>query len=142
MILSSTKDKFLSNLKDKQQIINLISQHLSIRGSNTIHANGDADLVIVKTALRMSELCSTTLIGEDPDLLVLFCISTRKKRNGTEFNSEVIRRNQRGLCMIYPCYTILLVQKNVVYYLHYTPLPDVTPLRYIALGKQRCLKSC
>ena len=143
MILSSTKDKFLSNLKNKQQIINLISQQLSIRGSNTIHANGDADLEIVKTALRMSELCSTTLIGEDTDLLVLLLHFYSKERNWNRIQFRSDKEKSRGLCMIYPCYTILLVRKYVVYYLHYTPLPDVTPLlRYIALGKQRCFKRC
>ena len=41
------------------------------KGFDVIQAEGDADVDIVKTAINMSALRPTTLIGEDTDLLDL-----------------------------------------------------------------------
>ena len=65
------KDYFLSNGLNKYALIQLISGRLREKGCHTIQAEWDADLDIVKAAIAMSAYKSTTLIGEDTDLLVL-----------------------------------------------------------------------
>ena len=65
------KDDFLSSGMNKHALIKLISGRLREKGCHTIQAEGDADLDIVKAAIAMSAYKSTTLIGEDTDLLVL-----------------------------------------------------------------------
>ena len=65
------KDDFLSNGSNKHALIQLISGRLREKGCHTIQAEGDADLDVVKAAVAMSAYKSTTLIGEDTDLLVL-----------------------------------------------------------------------
>ena len=68
---SGKMDDFLSNGMNKHALINLISGRLREKGCHTIQAEGDAELDIVKAAVAMSAYKSTTLIGEDTDLLVL-----------------------------------------------------------------------
>ena len=51
------------------------------KGCHIIHAEGDADVDIAKATVTMSSYSSTTLIGEDTDLLVLlhYYYATRLK---------------------------------------------------------------
>ena len=65
------KEDFLSNVENKQSLINLISQRMKDRGCHVIQSKGDADVEIVKAAVSMSSNKSTSVIGEDTDLLVL-----------------------------------------------------------------------
>jgi len=65
------KDAFLSRASNKQGLIDLISDELRKRACTVINATGDADVDIVKAAVESSRRRSTTLIGEDTDLLVL-----------------------------------------------------------------------
>ena len=44
------KDNFLSNPKNKQRFLSILSKALQNVGCITHHANGDADHLIVKTA--------------------------------------------------------------------------------------------
>ena len=60
------KDDFLSNAMNKSQ--DICGRRDVIP---SIQAEGEADLGIVKAAVAMSAYKSTTLIGEDTDLLVL-----------------------------------------------------------------------
>ena len=70
MLFKGKKDHFLSNLKNKRRLINLIRNEL--KGCNvTYSSKGDADVDIVKTTLKASEFIDTTLVGEDTDLLIL-----------------------------------------------------------------------
>ena len=74
MTLKLKKESFLSNKTNKQQFIKLLSSKLQDSRIETIHSTGDADLLIVQTAISISENSSTTVvIGEDTDLLVLLC---------------------------------------------------------------------
>ena len=65
------KEDFLSNSENKQAMIDLIAKCLQQKGCHVIQAEGDADVDIVKAAVSMCEYKSTTLIGEDTDLLIL-----------------------------------------------------------------------
>ena len=61
----------MSRDSNKQGLIYLISDELQKQDCIVINAPGDADVDIVKAAVEASSHHSTTLIGEDTDLLVL-----------------------------------------------------------------------
>ena len=65
MILDIKKEKFLSNKKNKQKLLE--------QGYDVHSAKEDADFLIVLTAVQLAENLSTVLIGDDTDLLVLLC---------------------------------------------------------------------
>ena len=71
--LQIKKEEFLANRENKQRFINILSKELEKAGCCCFHANEDADLMIVKTALNSSNKIDTILTGEDTDLLVLLC---------------------------------------------------------------------
>ena len=73
MSVTLQKDNFLSNPKDKQRFLSMLSTVLQNVGCITHHANGDADLLIVKTAVESARMSTTVLVGDDTDLLVLLC---------------------------------------------------------------------
>ena len=65
------REEFLSRNANKQSPIHLISEELRKIGCMVINAAGDADVDIAKAAIDASHRQTTTLIGEDTDLLVL-----------------------------------------------------------------------
>ena len=73
---------------NKQALINLIGDRLQRRGCHVIHAEGDADLDIAKAAITMSLSKSTTLIGEDTDLLVLLLYHSPEECKDLYFRSD------------------------------------------------------
>ena len=73
MSVTLKKDNFLSNPKNKQRFLLMLSKTLQHVGCVTHHANGDADLLIVKTAVESARTSTTVLVGDDTDLLVLLC---------------------------------------------------------------------
>ncbi|WAR13570.1 hypothetical protein MAR_027750 [Mya arenaria] len=81
------KELFLSNTENKQNFINMLSAHLSQSGCHTSHAEADADLLIVKTAIRAAEHSQVVVIGEDTDLLVLLCFYANSDANNIFFTS-------------------------------------------------------
>ena len=71
MVIKSRKEKFLSNEVNKQGFINLLSEKLEKAGCTTVHAEGDADVLIVTRAVEYAQTTDTILVGDDTDLLVL-----------------------------------------------------------------------
>ena len=70
----SNKTAFLSNKTNKQNLIKLLSVHLEEAGISVEHAGdeGDADVVIVKKALEISENQQPVhVIADDADILIL-----------------------------------------------------------------------
>ena len=67
MLVTLKKDEFLSNQVNKQKFINLLSENLEHAGYSTRHAKGDADVMIVDTAITKARDQTTVLIGEDTD---------------------------------------------------------------------------
>ena len=63
----------LSNPENKQCFLLMLSEALQNIGCETHHANGDADLLIVKTAVESARANTMVLVGYDIDLLVLLC---------------------------------------------------------------------
>ena len=64
---SGKKKTFITNRRNKQAFINLLSHKLNIAGIQTSHAIGDADLLIVLTPVRCSMSRHTVLVGDDTD---------------------------------------------------------------------------
>lgn len=71
MKLTTTKDEFLSCQGNKSRFIKRVGNHLEQKGYEIIHAQGDADLLIVQTAITKSKIKKTVVIGEDTGLLCL-----------------------------------------------------------------------
>ena len=71
MKIVKSKEEFLRNHKNKQRFINLLAERLANSGCKVLHAQDDADVLVVQTAVSCAETSSTTLIGNDTDLLVL-----------------------------------------------------------------------
>lgn len=93
-IFNGKKDEFLSNGHNKQRLINLISEKLKEHGCKVINTDGDADYHIVKAAIAASETQTTTLIGEDTDLLILLLYHMDPDRKTLYFRSDNKSRKQ------------------------------------------------
>lgn len=87
-IFSGNKEDFLSRDCNKQKMIHLISQTLRDEGCEVINAPGDADVEIVKNAVQSAVTRSTTLIGEDTDLLVLLLFYAKATDKDLYFRSD------------------------------------------------------
>ena len=73
MRMTAKKDVFLANVNNKHNFINMLSGYLQHSGCQTNHAQGNADLLIVQTAVQSVTTENTVLVGDDTDLIVLFC---------------------------------------------------------------------
>ena len=93
MLAKLKKEDFLSNKENKQKFINLLSGKLELSGSTTLHAEGDADLLIVQTAIQSAQSVATVLIGDDTDLLVLLCYHADVTANELFFKPEPKQRS-------------------------------------------------
>ena len=70
-VLKIKKQDFLANKVNKQRFIFVLGDVLQQAGFYIEHAQGDADLHIVKAAIGSAGTQDTVLIGDDTDLLVL-----------------------------------------------------------------------
>jgi hypothetical protein len=89
MVMKSKKETFLSNNINKQRFIGLLSERLEEVGCETHHATGDADVLIVQTAVRAAANSQTILVGDDTDLLVLLCFHVQEDSCDIFFKPEV-----------------------------------------------------
>ena len=87
-IFSGKKEDFLSRDCNKQKMIDLISQTLRDEGCEVNNAPGDADVEIVKAAVQSAVTRSTTLIGEDTDLLLLLLFYAKATEKDLYFRSD------------------------------------------------------
>ena len=71
MTFTGKRDEFLKNKSNKSRIIDMINRCLTARGCRVQQATGDADVDIVLASVAASRICSTTVIGEDTDLVPL-----------------------------------------------------------------------
>ena len=72
MLLSVKKNSFLRNTRNKNQLIKLICKKLHSNDIVSIQAEGDADFLIVKTAMDFVNDGKTTVVAaEDTDVLVM-----------------------------------------------------------------------
>ena len=71
-IVTSKKDEFLQNKHNKGQLIHLLMNRLSAAGIKTSQSEGDADTLIVKTALvAANRQKPTVVVSADTDILML-----------------------------------------------------------------------
>lgn len=77
MKVTLKKDNFLANPNNKKRFINMLSRFLQEDNCATYHAEGNADVLIVKTAVESARERNTVFVGNDTDLLALLCFYTR-----------------------------------------------------------------
>ena len=75
----------------------MLSRFLEDKRYTTMHAESDADLLIVMTAVEYSEHRDVVVIGEDTDLLVLLCYHANLEYHKICFKSELKQRTSKGL---------------------------------------------
>ncbi|KAA0197500.1 hypothetical protein HAZT_HAZT003632 [Hyalella azteca] len=85
---TTKKEQFLTNASKKQKFLNMLSQKLVSAGCHVLQAEGDADVLIAKTAVECANECSTTVIGEDTDLLILLIFSTNPESEALYLHSN------------------------------------------------------
>jgi len=78
----------LAKKNNKAQLISLIAAEMRKANCIVITAEGDADLEIVRAAVCASEHTTTTLIGEDTDLLVLLLHHATSENRGLYYRSD------------------------------------------------------
>ena len=88
MKVTPKKDNILANPKNKQRVINTLIHFLQENNCPTYHAEGDADVLIVKTAVESARDRNTVLVGDDTDLLVLLCFYTHSDSLELYFKPE------------------------------------------------------
>jgi hypothetical protein len=87
------QEEFLSLGSNKQKLIKLIREEMVNRGCTVIQTEGDADVVIAKTAVNSALEHPTTLIGEDTDLLILLLHFSDADGKPLYFKSDNQSRN-------------------------------------------------
>ena len=92
-----SKENFLSNESNKQRFINVLSNALLEAGIETHHASGDADCMIVSTALSKATQCPVAVVGRDTDLLVLLLYHFEPNISNVYFASGVRVWDIRGV---------------------------------------------
>ena len=142
MIMKSKKEAFLSNKDNKQRFIKLLSDRLEEVGCTTHHADGDADVLIVQTAVQSADRRKTILVGDDTDLLVLLCFLVKHGSHEIFFRPELkagAKKNSR-------CWNIKQVQGvlrrstcNNLLFVHAILGCDTTS-RVFSIGKGLALK--
>ncbi|KAF4529942.1 hypothetical protein B566_EDAN016853 [Ephemera danica] len=82
MLASVEQGRFLRNPCNKIRLISFLAEALQTAGHVVKHAENDADLLIVQTAIDMSP-CGEhiTVVGNDTDLLVLFIHHVKSVNN-------------------------------------------------------------
>jgi len=79
---------------EKWALINIISGRLRDKGCNVINCEGDADCEVMHPPIEASEYGSTTLIGEDTDLLVFLLYYMKPDNKSLFFHSDKKSTNQ------------------------------------------------
>ncbi|KAH3797360.1 hypothetical protein DPMN_150940 [Dreissena polymorpha] len=75
-------------------MITLISTALTIRGCNIFVSPVGADIDIVKATGEISRHCTTTLIGEDTDLLILLLHYSKMYHKTIYFRSDINKQSK------------------------------------------------
>ena len=73
MQVTQKKEVFLANKRNKEKFLQMLTEYLKLVECPVLHAEGDADRLIVEMAVKSSSTTDTILVGDDTDLLVLLC---------------------------------------------------------------------
>ena len=122
MALQTKKEEFLSNKHNKhnkQRFIALLAQRLEHAGCEIHQASGNADVLIMQTALTSAAKEETVQVGDDTDLLVLLIYHAKNVRHNVFFKPETRRAGQKGnRCWNIPAMRALLgsvVTNNIIF---------------------------
>ena len=92
MVLQTKKDEFLSNTKNKQRFINMLGFRLEAIGCQVHHAKGDADVLVVETAVACAEKNDTVVVADDTDILVLLIHHASQVRHNIWFKPNAKKK--------------------------------------------------
>lgn len=98
MTLQTKKEEFLSNTQNKQRYIDMLGNRLETAGCKVHYAHGDADLLVVKTAVISAEQIDTVVIVDDTDILVLLIHHAGQSNNNIWFQPNVKKSKKRQRC--------------------------------------------
>ena len=87
-------ENFLSEPRNKHEFIYHVANELQKLKCNVIQAEGDADVDIVRAAIEKAKTQSTTLIGEDTDLLILLLHYADENSKDLYFRSDKKLKNK------------------------------------------------
>lgn len=98
MKASVDQQTFLSNMKNKSQFITLLSHYLKADGQIVNNSTGDADTMIVASALQFAaQGNTTTVVADDTDVLVLLMYHWKENMADVYFQSEPKKSQKKGL---------------------------------------------
>ena len=138
MAHQTKKEESFSNKHNKQRFIALLSQRLEHAGYEIHQARGDADVLIVQTALISAAKKEPVLVGDDTNLLVILIYHAKNVRYNVFFRPETRRTSQKGnICCNIPAIRTHLgsVVTNNIMFLHAIHGCDTTSGVY-GLGKK------
>ena len=78
----------LSTLTENKCLINMVGQTLKEAGCDSIHAEGDTDVLMVQSAVSVAATRDTAVIADDTDILILFCYHGKNCKKKLCFKSE------------------------------------------------------
>ena len=90
-VLDSRKDLFLSNPRNKEKFIKLVSDRLRDEGIMTINCEGDADTEIVQAALALSTEDNVTVLADDADITVLLIHGIQEVEQSTGDRTKIYK---------------------------------------------------
>ena len=95
--LNMTKSSFLAAFKNKQLFIEMLAKFMNDEGSETaLQAESDADLMVVRTAVKLLLQQNIIVIREDTDLLVLLIYHAEPERYSIYLKSERKRTDKKA----------------------------------------------
>ena len=93
-----SREEFLSNTKNKEQLIELLASHFVTQGHQVLNCEEGADTQIVTEALDVA--CrkeNVTVVGEDIDILVLLLNFWNTEMGETFVKSEPRKKQEKRL---------------------------------------------
>lgn len=85
--LNTKKQEFLSNTKNRNDFIDILSEKLAETGLSVAKTTGDANILIAKRAVSMSAEKMVVVVGEEANLLVLMCFYANEENCGLYLKS-------------------------------------------------------
>lgn len=102
-LFGGNKNKIVANSFNKHQLIGFIISEMTKAGCDAVQCGSDADVSIVQAAVESASFKSTTVIGEDTDLLMLLLYYVRPDCKPLYLRSD---NQSRGAPKVYHINTI------------------------------------
>ena len=92
-----SKESFFANKNNKQSFINMLSDAMEERNIPVVHAKGDADQLIAKTALDLAKEFTTQVVAEDTDIFQLLVSQLNPNSKGLYMVTD--KQNAKNPCL-------------------------------------------